>query len=132
MNPAVGQRLAPLRIPAVSADSMRAWAVFLEDPNPIHLDREAVQACGLGNRLINQGPANLAYVISMLRQALPGASLRELEVRYVDNVFEGDAVEASGTITQIDSGTPLRLTCEVLLRADGRGPVITGRAVLEI
>lgn len=132
MNLSAGAALAPLRIQPVSADSMRAWAVFLKDPNPIHLDRQAVQACGLGNRLINQGPANLAYIISMLRQALPGARLRELDVRYVDNVFEGDAVEASGTIAQIDSGAPQRVTCDIWLRAEGRGPVITGSAVLEI
>lgn len=132
MNLSAGASLAPLRIQPVSADSMRAWAVFLKDPNPIHLDRQAVQACGLGNRLINQGPANLAYIISMLRQALPGARLRQLDVRYVDNVFEGDAVEASGTIAQIDSGAPQRVTCDIWLRAEGRGPVITGSAVLEI
>ena len=132
MTLSVGGALVPLRIASVSAQTMRAWAGFLNDPNPIHLDRAAVQACGLGERLINQGPANLAYIISMLQWALPGARLRELDVRYVDNVFEGDAVEATGTITQVDDGVPQRLTCDVWLRAQGRGPVITGRAILEV
>lgn len=132
MKVSVGSALTLFRVPRVSAESMRAWAGFLKDPNPIHLDRQAVQACGLGDRLINQGPANLAYVISMLQQALPGARLCELDVRYVDNVFEGDAVEASGTVTDLESGSTLRVTCDIWLRAAGRGPVITGRAVVEL
>jgi acyl dehydratase len=81
--------------------------------------------------VINQGPANLAYLINMLRAAVPGARIESLEVRYVDNVFAGDAVEAGGTVTAVsgDSGRR-KLVCDVWLRADGRGPVLTGSATI--
>jgi len=130
MNLAVGSTLAPLRIVRIDASSMKLWSMLLHDPNPIHLDRDAVRAMGLGDRLINQGPANLACIISMLLKALPGARLESLDVRYVDNAFEGDAVEASGAVREIMPGPPSRIVCEVLLQAIGRGPVIQGSATL--
>jgi acyl dehydratase len=110
---------------------MKAWAGFLRDPNPIHLDPRAVKSKGLGDRVINQGPANLAYVINMLQRAFPGAMIRTLDIRYVDNVFGGEAVEASGKITQLsESAGEIRLACEVVLRAEARGAVISGTATL--
>jgi acyl dehydratase len=130
---AVGTELPPYAIAAVDPQSMKLWAGFLRDPNPIHLDPRAVQAMGLGDRVINQGPANLAYVITMLQRALPGSNLDALEVRYIGSVFGGDAVEAGGRIgdvTEVEAGA--RVTCEVWLRANARDIVITGTAVLSL
>jgi 3-hydroxybutyryl-CoA dehydratase len=127
----VGDALKSFRIEAVSPEGMKAWAKFLHDPNPIHLDPEVVKAKGLGDRVINQGPANLAYLINMLQQAVPSAQIESLEVRYVDNVFGGEAVEAGGTIKEVlTDGAKRRISCEVWLRAPARGPVLTGTAVL--
>lgn len=131
MSPAVGAELNTFRVPFVSPEGMKAWAKFLHDPNPIHLDPAIVRAKGLGDRVINQGPCNLAYVISMLQAALPDAVLESIDVRYVDNVYGGDAVEAGGKVTAVaaePAGT--RVDCDVRLRAEGRGPVITGKATL--
>ena len=72
MSVAPGQILKPLRIASISAADMQEWAQVLRDPNPIHLDPRAVAARGLGDRVINQGPANLAYIIAMLQAAFPG------------------------------------------------------------
>ena len=125
----VGDTLPPFRIPAVDPEAMKVWAVALQDPNAIHLNREAVAAKGLGNRVINQGPANLAYVINMLRAAFPGGAIRSLDVRYVDNVFEGDDVSAGGTVTAIEGG---QATCDIWLRAVERDLVIKGVAVVAL
>ena len=133
MKPLVGSALTPFRVGSVSPDVMRDWAQFLRDPNPIHLDEAVVRAKGLGERVINQGPCNLAYIISMLQAALPGGALDSLDIRYVNNVYAGDAVEAGGTITAVTpqaEGTVC--VCEIWLRAEGRGPVITGTATLRI
>ena len=125
---AVGDELAPFRIASVDPEAMKVWAVALHDPNPIHLDRAMVAAKGLGDRVINQGPANLAYVINMLRAAFPGAHIRSLDVRYIDNVFEGDDVTAGGTVTSVDG---VAVTCDVWLKAAARDLVIKGVAVLD-
>jgi 3-hydroxybutyryl-CoA dehydratase len=127
-----GDALKPFRIACVSPEGMKAWAKFLHDPNPIHLDPAVVKAKGLGERVINQGPANLAYLINMLQAALPGGSIESLEVRYVDNVFGGEAVEAGGTIREVTAGTSKRwIECDVWLRAEAR-PVLTGTATVAI
>ena len=74
MSYAVGDAIAPFTIESVSADAMKNWAVFLADPNPIHLDVEVVKAKGLGDRVINQGPINVAYMMNMLLAAFPEIS----------------------------------------------------------
>jgi acyl dehydratase len=133
MKTSVGDELVRFRVAAVDPQVMQAWAQFLQDPNPIHLDPAVVRAKGLGDRVINQGPCNLAFVISMLQAALPAASLESLDIRYVDNVYGGDAVEAGGKITAVNpvpGGS--NCVCDVWLRAEGRGPVISGTAVLKV
>jgi 3-hydroxybutyryl-CoA dehydratase len=130
---AVGAGLTPYSIAAVDAESMKLWAVFLRDPNPIHLDSRAVQAKGLGDKVINQGPANLAYVITMLQRSFPHSTLTSLEVRYAGSVFAGDAVEAGGKIVEVarEAGG-VRVRCDVWLRANEREPAISGQAVLAL
>jgi acyl dehydratase len=127
----VGDTLKPFRIASVSPAGMKVWAKFLHDPNPIHLDPAVVKAKGLGDRVINQGPANLAYLINMLQGAVPNGLIESLEVRYVDNVFGGEAVEAGGTVKDVsEDGSKRRVSCEVWLRAEARGAVLTGTAIL--
>jgi acyl dehydratase len=116
-------------IESVSAEAMKEWAVFLADPNPIHLDVEVVKAKGLGDRVINQGLVNVAYVMNMLMAAFPRAIIESMDSRFVDNVYAGDRVTAGGTVTLVEDG---RVTCETWLRADGRDLVISGTATLKL
>ena len=111
----------------VEAAAMVPVADILRDPNPIHLDPAAVAAVGLGDRVINQGPANLAYVVNMLAAAFPGHRLEALESRFLANVRADDLVEAGGTIEAIDAE---RVTCDVWLNVEGGAPAVKGRAVL--
>ena len=67
----------------VCAEAMKLWAKVLRDPTPIHLDPEAVRAKGLGDRVINQGPANVAAAINPLLTRFPGQVLTDLSVRFV-------------------------------------------------
>lgn len=120
MSYAVGDALPQFVIDKVSADAMKQWAVFLADPNPIHLDVEAVKAKGLGDKVINQGPANVAYMMNMLMAAFPGARIETMNSRFLDNVYAGDQVIASGTITAVEGN---RIDCEIMLDVAGRGTV---------
>ena len=127
MTIAVGDALPPFVIESVSPDAMKDWAVFLADPNPIHLDAEVVKAMGLGDKVINQGPANVAYVANMLMAAIPGAHIAAMDNRFVDNAYAGDRLVASGTVTAVDGH---RVTCDTLLMANDTRAVITGTATL--
>jgi acyl dehydratase len=123
MTRVVGDTLPAFRIAGIDPEGMKVWARALRDPNPIHLDVAAVAAAGLGEKRINQGPANLAYIINMLRAAFPDRRVASLDVRYLDNVLEGDTVVAGGAITGV---TPDSVECAIWLDVAGRGRVIAG------
>ncbi|CAH1652849.1 MAG: hypothetical protein KF735_14785 [Chelatococcus sp.] len=126
----VGAAIPPFVI-EVSPAAMQSWAIFLKDPNPIHLDAEIVRAKGLGDRVINQGPANVAYIINALAAAFPGCTVKSLAMRFLDNVYGGEIVEAGGTVTAVAIEGDLRITtCDMWLKAADRGAVISGPAVV--
>jgi acyl dehydratase len=129
MSYAVGDMLAPFVIESVSPGAMKQWAVFLADPNPIHLDVEVVKAKGLGDRVINQGPINVAYMMNMLMAAFPDGSIEQMDARFLDNVYAGDKIVASGRITAVDGD---RIDCEISLDVQGRGTVNAGTATVRL
>lgn len=110
--------LGPLVVESVSAERMKTLAVVLDDPNPIHLT---------GDRPINQGPANIAWVLDMLREALPGARLVDVQVRLLANVLAGDRAIAAGRVESCADG---RATCAVWLDVDGGARAVEGTATL--
>jgi 3-hydroxybutyryl-CoA dehydratase len=126
----IGDAIPPFVITA-TPESMKIWAVILHDPNPIHLDPEVVRAKGLGDRVINQGPTNVAYIMNALHAGFPGGRIEMCDVRFLDNVYGGEVVEASGKITEISEADGVRRTsCDVWLKAEGRDLVLSGRAVV--
>jgi 3-hydroxybutyryl-CoA dehydratase len=90
-------------------------------------DVEVVKAKGLGDRVINQGPMNVAFMINMLMAAFPGATIEAMDSRFLDNVYGGDKVTAQGAITAVEGN---RISCEFTLDVDGRGTVNSGTATL--
>ena len=121
MEVTVGTPLPSWSPGPVSPEKMKIFAAIARDPNPIHWDREAVAERGLGDRLINQGPLNLGYVVNMLLAWTGPASLRDIAVRFTSNVFDGDVVTAGGVVTGIRVEQGERLAdCDVWLdRGDG-------------
>ena len=98
MTYAVGDELPPFIIEAVDPEAMKQWAVFLADPNQIHLDVEFVKAKGLGDRVINQGPINVAYMMNFLINAFPQGRIATMTSRFLDNVYGGERIAAYGRI----------------------------------
>jgi 3-hydroxybutyryl-CoA dehydratase len=125
MNP--GDAL-PTRVVTVTAPPMRDVAKILRDPNPIHLDPLAAAAAGFGDRVINQGPSNLAYVIDMLIDAFPGHRLRSIESRYLGSVRDGDVVEAGG---EVRTATDDEVICDAWLKIRGSGTALSVAATLK-
>lgn len=129
MNYAAGDALPPFVIESVSTEAMKEWAVFLADPNPIHLDAEVVKAKGLGDRVINQGPINVAYMVNMLMAAFPAGRIDRMDSRFLDNVYGGDRAIASGTVTAVEGD---RIECAIQLDVDGRGTVNSATATITV
>jgi acyl dehydratase len=118
----------------VPAEKMKTMALLLRDPNPIHWDVAAVQRLGMGDKVINQGPNNMAYVINMLVDwAGDPAALRAIKVRFMANVFAGDRVVAGGTVTAVrEEGGERLADCEVWLDRNGEERALTGTATVGV
>ena len=125
----VGEQLPPLVIEAVDAEKMKLMAAILRDPNPIHFDAEHVAALGLGDRVVNQGPSNMSYLLNMVTQWSGGVpTLRCASMRFLGNVFAGDRLECTGVVTVIDPETGL-VTLDVAASV-GERPVLQGQVVV--
>jgi acyl dehydratase len=126
----LGTELEPLTI-EVDSSNMKTIAAIMRDPNPTHFDVEAVKALGLGDRLLNQGPANSGYLLELVRRAAGGAAnLRSYKVRYLGTVHAGDVVVCTGKVTAVDAGAGTA-TIELSGAVDGT-PVIAGSAVVAV
>jgi len=127
----VGTELEPFVVESVNAEKMKLMAALLHDPNPIHFDEQAVRDLGMGDRVVNQGPINQAYLINMLLGFAgdPGG-IRRVSVRFLGNVFAGDRVECRGRVTEIDRDRGL-VTVELEETVDG-APAMAGSAVVAL
>ncbi len=130
----VGLQLPDFEVPAVSAEKMKTMAALLADPNPIHWDIAAVQQLGMGDRPINQGPSNMAYVMNMLCAWAGGHDrLRAFRVRFLGNVLAGDWLRATGVVTAVrfQAGETL-VDCDVALRKADGNSVLEGSATVAL
>jgi len=126
-----GSELGPFTIERIDPEKMKIFAVVLDDPNPIHLDPAAVRAAGLGDRVINQGPASFGYVLNLLRAAAPDAVIRELNVRLTANVYGEDRVVVAGRVERRECvDGECRVTCSVWLDVDSGRRALQGTATL--
>ena len=124
-----GAELPPLVIEAVDPEKMKIVAALLRDPNPIHFDPDAVRALGLGDRVVNQGPINQAYLVNLVTRWAGGPeALRDVRVRFLGNVLAGDRVECRGRVVEVDADRGLA-TLEVEARVEERA-VLAGTAVV--
>ncbi len=113
----VGSEFPHFDIGIVDAEKMKTMAILIQDPNPIHWDVEAVRRLGLGEKPINQGPNNMAYVVNALVSWVGGIEkFRNLKVRFLGNVYAGDRLTVVGSVADIDEvkGDTLA-TCDVQL-----------------
>ena len=122
-----GDALPPLAVGEITRERMVAIMGVMGDPNPIHSDHELALSLGFRG-IVNQGPANMAYVANMLMR-LTGdpAAIRVLAFRFHDNVVPGDQLTATGRVLAVRGR---ELDCDFRLEgADGRVP-LTGEATV--
>lgn len=128
----VGMELPPFEVAEVSVEKMKTMAALLRDPNPLHWDVESVRATGLGDRVINQGPNNMAYILNLLIEWTGDARrVRSLKARFLDSAFAGDHLRAGGVVTGVRrDGKQQIAECEVWLERVGGGRLMAGTATV--
>ena len=127
----VGKTFGPHVIKSVDPQRMKTVAALLDDPVPIHFDIEAVEALGLGNRLVNQGPMNVAYLLEMISRFAGGHDrIRTFEVRLLGSVYDGDRVTCTGRVSAVDSAaSTASLEAEATV---GSTPVLAASALIDL
>jgi acyl dehydratase len=128
----VGTDLPPYEVASVSAEKMKTMAALLSDPTPIHWDVATLQALGMGDRPVNQGPLNMGYVMNAVTAWAGGpASLRRLRVRFLGTVLAGQHLRVRGTVAAVREEAGERLAdCDVVLEVVGGDPVVSGTATV--
>jgi acyl dehydratase len=118
-------------IVTVEQQPMSIFSLLMRDPNPLHFDPAAVAAAGLGERTVNQGTINMAYVLNeLLRLAGAPGRVRTFHCRFLGNVFAGDRVQAHARVTDVAGSL---VTLDVRLdRADGDAGVLAGSATIDV
>ena len=131
MNVEVGMEIPPWTMEHVDPEKMKLYAAIARDPNPIHWDRAEVAKRGMGDRLINQGPLNLAYIVNMLHAWAGPGCIRSLNVKFTAPVYDGDTVAARGVVTAVrkESGE-LVAECEVWVEGESATRRVVGLALV--
>lgn len=134
MTVTVGVELPVWDVPEISAEKMKTMAALLADPSPIHFDVATLQALGMGDRPVNQGPLNMGYVMNAVTGWAGGTDrLRALRVRFLGTVLAGQAVRVTGTVTAVREQDGVMLAdCDVILSITGGDVVVSGSATVAL
>lgn len=128
----IGHVIPSWSMDRVDPARMKTMAAILRDPYPVHWDRSANAAMGLGGRVINQGPLNLGYVVNMLLDWAGPTCIRRLTVSFARPVLDGDLVVARGRVMALDENNGERHAhCNVWLERNGEH-VVDGTAVVAL
>jgi acyl dehydratase len=134
MEASPGTEIPPLVVEEVPVEQMKTVAALLRDSNPIHWDVDAVKTLGMGDRPVNQGPNNMAYVANMLVAWAGGdpGRVRAMRVRFLGNVFGGDRVVARGVVTGVREEGGERLADLDVWLERGEDRVLDGTATVRL
>ncbi len=128
-GPAAFGEPLPERVVVVRADRMAVVTALMDDPVPIHYDRDAVRELGRGDRLVNQGPIALGYLAETVRDWVgERGTLAGLRARFLVPVVEVDRLTCVGAVTET-TATPPTATVALLLRR-GTEIVVRGSALV--
>lgn len=96
----VGDELEPRTVEDLDGQDMKLIAALLQDPYPPHYDRRRAEDLDYPG-LLNQGPANLSYLLQTIVQVLESPTdLKTFDVRFHDMVFEDETVTATATVEE--------------------------------
>ena len=134
--------IPPFVVPEVRIEDIVAVMDVMGDMNPVHVDEELVAELGLRGR-VNQGPANIAYVMNMLiAWAGSPQAIRRIQMRFHSISCPGDRLEARGKVVELretksgetghgeNSNLENRIVahCDVELVRDGGETILQGHA----
>lgn len=128
-----GDELPRRTILELSGSDMKLLAAVLQDPYPPHYDERRAEEMGYPG-LLNQGPANLSYMLqTVVRQLEAPSDLRSFNVRFDDMVFETETVTATATVAdkRVEDGEAL-VEFEIELGKEDGTVAVVGTATAHV
>ena len=128
----IGQKLEKWSF-VVRQENLVTWSKVLNDPNPIHFDNSKVKELGFGNKCINQGPANIAYIINCISSNFPEYRLIEIKNKLNGNVFSDDKITVDGQISNIENKKNYSFISLLLdLHTQNQNNVLSSNALIKL
>lgn len=130
---AVGDRLPPLRMPAITRAMIQQFAEAVGDRNPIHLDRETARHAGFDD-VFAHGMLSMAYLGRMLTDWVPQRAIRRFEVRFHALTPLGAEPECTAMVTSVKHDMVRRRLIDLQLTVrllDGT-VTVSGMAEIEV
>ena len=133
MSLSPGTPIPPRSMGEITMERVQRMMELMHDTNPVHDDPALVERRKLRGP-VNQGPANLSYVLNMLYAwAGPELALERYDFRFLDIVVPGDTVTASGTVTAShEDGEDVVVECAWQLDVDGGATAVAGTARMRL
>jgi acyl dehydratase len=98
------------------------------DFNPIHHDEEFARAAGF-ETVFSVGMLQAGLLATYLTDLLGPANVRRFKVQFREQVWPGDSLVASATVTDVyEADEEPRVDLEVSMVREGGGPAVVGTA----
>jgi acyl dehydratase len=130
MQVSVGDELPVRAAPEINKQRIIQIMDVMDDNNPVHIDEALVESLGLRG-LVNQGPANLAYITNMLAAWTGDPDcVRRFRVRFFMTVVPGDNLISGGTVAAVrEDGL---VDCDVWLKMLDGTIMLAGTATISL
>jgi acyl dehydratase len=126
----VGDPIGPERRRSPDAAAVRAYAVRLDAPEKLFVDREFMQQQGFRDVIV-PGPMQTAFLEQMLRRHFPAWQLERLSATFRISVVTGEPIVLSGVVTEVhQTRTGRRVVCDLVIENAEGDRATTGSAVL--
>jgi len=125
---AVGHRLPPLAMPALSCTTLALYAGASGDHNPNHIDIDAARAAGQDD-VFAHGMLVMAWLGRMLTGWVPQQAILSFDTRFAGMTRVGERITCSGEVVEKQDGT---IVVQVQASNEHGELKATGRAVIAV
>jgi acyl dehydratase len=128
----VGTVLPVLELPAISRTTLALFAGGSGDHNPIHIDTDFARKAGMPD-VFAHGMLSMAYLGRLLTGWVEQRKIRSISVRFAAITPVGARPRCRGTVTAIDSTTPIpTATIDLTVELPDGTTTLHGTAVIDL
>lgn len=125
---AVGHRLPPLAMPALTRTTLALYAGASGDHNPNHIDIDAARAAGQDD-VFAHGMLVMAWLGRLLTDWVPRECIRSFDARFTGMTLVGESITCSGEVVEKQGG---QIVVQMQACNEHGEMKVAGRAVIAV